>query len=302
MAKTKKAGAKTAPKKKGNKGLRQAVSRGLDRAAVAYAKLLTDPCNAPLAHPVYGGADGSYLIKAEAIITLGSSAGATCGAFQWTPGAMGQNNLEFTAGETGSPSTSFASAGFALAPGKTYLGANATAMRCVAACATVTYPGTELNRSGMIHYGHCPGGVFNAGAGYTVDQLAPVVQHSERTPSNVVEVLWVPSSNDMLWRDPSTNATTQEVERKNAILVAWRGLPAATGLTIKLTAVYEYKPQVGLGITTPSMSDTSTNDLQEVLAWLRAQGEAFVRTSAMSAASGLLRYYSRNRSGMRIEL
>jgi hypothetical protein len=65
--KNKKRVARKAPVPKGIVAYRQM----LDKMALDYARLLLDPCNAPLSFPVYGGADGSYLVRCESFVSIG---------------------------------------------------------------------------------------------------------------------------------------------------------------------------------------------------------------------------------------
>jgi len=97
---------------------------GLDSSASDYAKLLADPINAPLVHPVYAGGDGGYLIRFDTTFSWAIGPTETSGYVHWTPGAMGPNGLELIAGaSTGGnvAATATAIGGGVLSPGYTFL-------------------------------------------------------------------------------------------------------------------------------------------------------------------------------------
>jgi len=73
------------------RGVPAAVRRGMDASARAYAMLLSDPCGAPLTHPLYAGGEGGILVKAESVFNLVAGTD-TKALVHWTPGAMGTTN------------------------------------------------------------------------------------------------------------------------------------------------------------------------------------------------------------------
>lgn len=276
----------------------------LDSLGQAYARLLLDPCNAPLVHSVYGGAEGTYLIKAESIATIANGTGNTSGVYQWTPGVL--SNTGTILGVNDGTTTAFGAADFI--PGFTFLTNNACQVRAVAACLEITYPGSEASRAGRVHYGQCGGGTLQPTmTGQTVASFAPVLEHMERTPAGKIEVLWRPGQADGLFREESTGASIVDRERRAAIGVAFAGLPLdaagnGVGLTIKQTCVYEYKPALGIGLTMPTVSRFSTSTLQDVMQFLLTTGAQFARSTASrmaqnlayAATSGAMGYTSRS--------
>jgi len=120
------------------------VRGALDAQAMAYAKLLSDPINAPLVHPVYAGGDGGYLMRFNTTLTMGKTPTGTASYLQWTPGAVGPNGVDLIVGtDTTSAGTPVATAigGSAFSPGYLFLSSNASAFRTVAASMQVTYAG-----------------------------------------------------------------------------------------------------------------------------------------------------------------
>lgn len=242
------------------------VPRGvrLDAPAAAYARLLADPCGAPLTHPIYMGSEGGILVKAESVFNLIVGTGAYA-LLHWTPGAVGSNNVDLITGESstvtfGIPAVSNNG------PGNQYLKDNATGARCVAGCMQVTYLGTELNRAGTVTLGRTQGSLIDVGTSVTTSQIEPALEHFSRTPDYTSELRWVPANMDQSFTDPNVVTAAQEKDRKSAITMVAGGLTVGSGIRVRLVAIYEYQPKVGLGITTPSSSRaTSGFSLDDVL-------------------------------------
>jgi len=289
MAKAKKNNKNAAKKRKGAVGAPRPVAV-LDRAAADYARLLADPCGAPLVHPIYPGGDAGFLFRAESFWTAGAATGRTSGVFHWTPGYANASNTELVAMTADAPTVSTLFAAQAQAPGIAFLAANAKGCRCVAACLKITYPGAEQTRSGRVHYGLTQAGMIDAGDSTTVDAFAQTLQHYGRTPTDTVEVIWRPGAADTEFNDPKEAASQFIRDRKTAVSVAWAGLPAATGLTFHMTAIYEWTPNVGLGVGHNAVGKArSRNSLDDVIDAMVARGETFVRGLAYAggaAASG----------------
>lgn len=278
----------------------------LDARARAYARLLMDPCSAPAASGVYGGNDSGFIVKCESYVTFADGA-TPAGIFLWTPGALSINGKALRVQETATPGTPLSFFDVSnLVPGAAFLQANASNYRVLAACMTVMYTGTELNRSGTIAFGQCTGSVLNTTN--SVDSLYPLLQHSCRTPDNSVDVVWCPGMNDGIWKDPNTdNSAPHDLERRAAIGIACKNLQANTGLEIKMTAVYEYLPSINFGITTPVQEVVSDNTLSEVINYIRRTGYNFITTHgdavARAAGAAMVQNLVRNRGGpMRVEL
>lgn len=284
-----------------NMRLQRTLRAGLDSMGLAYARLLQDPCGAPLAYPVWGTQEGSLLVKTEQIINIGVDATNLNGVFAWSPGTS--TTLAFgtmieckSLASNTSIQTSTSGTGFtvsdllASSPGRTFLTSQASVYRPVAACVEVMYNGSESSRSGTIGGGCVAGGTWYYTT-ITVDQIASLVPHGERTPVGKTEFLWYPSSSDDLFQDPSDAIANQQVERRNSIVVNWAGLAANTGLRVKLTAIYEYKPKVASGIAMPSPEVGSRNTMREVLGAIAGAvaGNPYVRSAAAAAGSQFVR-------------
>lgn len=259
----------------------------LDSAATSYARLLADPCNAPLVHPVYSGAEGGYLVRVDNFYTLGVSAGSTSGILVWTPGAIGTTNSELVGFETNNPAVAGSVSAIATAPGKTFLQA-ASNVRCVAACMKASYPGSESTRSGRVHFGQLSGSAVDVGDTPAVDNVSLLLPYYSRTPADIVEVIWKPNDADQLFTDPNAVTLASEKDRKAAIGFAWAGLPATTGMTFHMTAVYEWQPAVGRGLAVPNLSKSpSNNSLDHVVNYLINKGFNFVHGISLSIGAGV---------------
>jgi len=260
---------------------------GLDGDALKYAALLDDPCNAPLVHPTYSGSEGGYLARFETINTYGIASGTTTsGLIHWIPGQMlisGGVNAGTIYNEATGPgvSNTMASEVLAQTPGGTFLSTNASAFRCVAACITISWPGTELARQGYVAVGNTSGVTLKSGVSIAPGSVFPLLTHSERVPMNKIELKWRPGAFDETFSDASSSPSVADLSRAGAITVYYVGLPAGgAGLLIKRTAVYEYIPNIALGLATvPSSRSKSNNTLDQVVNFLDSTGDWVTRAA-----------------------
>lgn len=263
--------------KKGKKQVRPAktsvsarkLKSGFDAAASAYAKLLLDPCNAPLTHPI-GCPTGGILVRAQSIGSLGGP-GLTAGVLHWTPGAIGLNQVEMLASSVADQNTAIALAVSAAAPGRAFLTSNASAVRCVAACVKIMWDGAESARSGRIAYGNSVGGFLDLGAGTTPANVVPNLETMERMPQTRAEIRWCPNEFDLAYTDPSINTSQAEKDRRSAISIAAVNFPAGSFVVLEFTAVYEYLPLSASGIALNTRSTArSSHTFQQVISAINA--------------------------------
>jgi hypothetical protein len=269
---------------------RMSVPRsGLDSYALAYAKLLSDPCSAPLVSPVYSGSDGGLLIRAESTYTI-ATAGALEGLFVWTPGGIGNNSGVASSISTGWATvvgTPFSLAGTvaAVQPGQLYLGPNAAEARVVSACMQIFYTGTEVNRGGLIAYGNLVGGTFLQGTTVTAAASMNSFEHYARTPDSVIEVKFRPTNFDQNYTVPANQTSQTELSRRAALGFAFVGLPATASLQVRLVAVYEYLPAYGIGLTNNTRTRSwSSNTLEQVTNFLDKMGDWTVKGSHVATS------------------
>lgn len=251
--------AKKVARKPANRVMPTAAS--LDAHAAAFARMLVNPCTAALAHPVYAGSDAGILVRTENSVSIYNGAGITGGALHWVPGAVSSNYGNMLAGTDG-----LTFGAYNAVPGLTYLKAQASAVRCVAACIQVTFLGSELNRSGVVALGRSSGDQVTSGSTVDAAGLEASLEHYTRTPDKTIELTWVPSMDDQSFVDPNANFDASLAVGRSGLTITTYGLPAATGLRLRFVAIYEYKPKVSTGITyTSSARAKSVNSLDHVL-------------------------------------
>lgn len=277
-----------APKGAGRK--KQRPRAVLDTAAMAYAKLLADPCNAAVVHPIYPGGDCGFLFRAESFITLGTGATDTAGVVHWAPGYVNSSSTQLLAALAtgGGASVTMGTLAPSASPGTAFLTSNAKGARCIAACMKVTYPGAEQSRSGRVHYGLTSAGMLDSGTTATPDSVAQALQHYSRTPTDTFEVIWRPNIGDTEFNDPSESSGALIRDRKSAITVAFSGLPVGVGMTFHFTAIYEWTPGTGLGVGHNALGKAiSNNTLDQVLDALISGGFQFVKHAGTAAGHAL---------------
>lgn len=266
------------PKKKKAK-----ANRG-NMSVMPYARLLSDPCNAPLVQPLYEGYDGGYMIRFESFHTWNASAGATSGYFMYTPGAIGPNNIDLIGGEGATSSTAIAAAAYGnQLGGRTFLQGSAASVRVAAACMEITYSGSEQSRAGRIHYGQVQGSVLDVGDSRTPDQVAAILPYYERTPATVTSLALRVGAWDGNFTDPNVSTVGSNKDKNAALAFAWVGLPTSVAITVKITCVYQWQPVVSSGIANSSMpqSRTGGGTLSQVLQYLDSLSKnPWVRSAA----------------------
>lgn len=304
------------PPRQGAAIIRNAMARYLDGPAQAYKRLLLDPCGAPMVHPIWGSVEGSFLIKCESFGNVGVSATEGNGAAFFSPGTI---STTAKSGYVGMYSTTSAGAvnlvagtggtvldwtNNAINPGYTFLAANASVYRPVAVCVELVYLGSESTRSGMVAGGVISGGAWYNQTAVSVDNVMALVPSAERTPVNKVEYIWYPSTPDSVWQDPTETVAVQQVDRRNTLAFAWSGIPVNTGFRVKTTAVYEYKPKLGLNVTTPQITAGSRNSMADVLSDITrtVMGNPWVRSAAQQTFVQAVQYQMNRTRQPRIEL
>lgn len=248
---------------------------GLDAQGAAYARLLADPCAAKLAHPLYAGGEGGYLMRVESDQIINNAA-TDVGSFgYWCPGAVATGSLTtgISATFVTSDTASQAVTSTALtAPGKAWLLANAGAARCVAACLQISFPGAELNRSGIVAVGQANYGKFTSNS-FSPSELRTMAERVRRMPDGMVEIRLVPNFDSQGYSTP--NSSVSDDKGLPALFFSVFGIPVNTGIRVRLVAVYEWIPSQGEGITLPSAMTTSEsrNSLNDVLRVMKGYGD-----------------------------
>lgn len=261
----------------------------LDAQGASYARLLADPCNAPLAHPVYGGTNGGLLLRSRSVFSVNTAPTATAGYLHWTPGAIGTATTELLGAEYATTSIGGNAIAITTAPGKAFLVANSASYRPVAACMQVYFLGAETARSGFVLVDNTLGGLIDLGTAYSTDILSRTLSNYSRTPGNCLEAVFKPAMGDETWIDAASATAPVDKDRRGAITIAWGGLPAGVSLSIVLTGVYEWVPNPASGLSSSTESRSSShNDVRDVMDYLVNRGTQFVRGIGAELATGAL--------------
>ncbi len=292
-----------------------AVTARLDASAAAFARLLMDPCQAPLVHPVYAGSDAGYLGRFETDFLCSSAinqaAGCTAGAILFSPGCIGVSATDTTsingitsvmglgslAAQVVNDSGTYnwqcrnltAAGGTQIQPGAAFFAFASESVRCVAACVQLHYIGTELDRAGTISMARVnAGSVLNSDTA-SVSGLRQLSNYVDRTPESHVELKWCPADGDQLFTDPSLVTGQRQAERKNGLLVTYSGIDPSK-LRVRFVAVYEWLPETAQGlVTTMESRNRSSNSLDHVLNALDRTGRWWQRNGHyVSGAAGML--------------
>lgn len=208
-----------------------------------HVKLMADPCNGRLVPAAYAQPGGGAIQRFRTVIGLGTAAGETCGIFQWTPGINEYYaNGAATSSSTFSPTSNTVFGALQTANG---IGTTAVEFRCLAACLRVISNASESNRAGVVYAGLTDSTYYgyNAAGTSSVQTAVGGLPVSSRMPAKHVEVLWAPSSLDQNFNVDLSGVGTGITQgiggTQNALTFGFIGGPAASGVTLELTAVYE---------------------------------------------------------------
>jgi len=292
---TKKKSAATRRKNTNEPKRNPALRPSLDADASKHARLLNDPCYAPLCHPIYDGADGGILFRAEVDYLLYVTATSTCYTMVWSPGAVGVNaagttasNLVMTYADDSFTAVPAYNGNVYQSPGATFLKANSAAATCVAACLEVFWNGTENNRAGIISYGNVPARTSIPGALVSADALSQPCTYAERVPNTKITLKWRPSAGDQITTDPSADTPGTELAKRNAIAYAARGIPIGQTLRVRLVAVYQYEPRIGTGVVHNHARAMSNNTFEQVMNYLDKIGDWTSMAAGIAIRAGAI--------------
>lgn len=286
----KKGKSKNGREKRGVAGAKLRVPRnisGLDAGGAAWARLLADPCNAPLVAPCYpSGSMGGQLVRIESDFIAGDSATSTCGAVIYTPGVFAYDGasvatwpLAYIVGATDSTTSNWAYLGNP--PGASQY-ANWNKVRAVSCCLQVMWPGSELNRQGVVGYGQVDAGILFQ-TGLSSAQLRQLCPRVDRMPAGISEIKWRPNDADSEGSQGATG-TISGTYGKGSVMVTWAGIPVSTGVRIRIVTILEVTPKVNSGmVLTPGNNSTSGNTAAHVLDVLDRTGHWFYEAGSYIA-------------------
>lgn len=311
MVKTKAPPAKRA---KMNDGTRRVVVRaprsiGLTKVELDHARQLVDPCEAPLRAPVYGGSEGSAIVRLKGVTAYnsGPTGNQPYGVVLYHPhfGAYSMTGL-VTGGSFGFDSDLSPQY---IANTQPVIGNAAIPGRAIAGCLKVRYLGAELNRSGKIGMGVIPGQVAwemikgsNGGGGlpYTNDQVFGIIEHTARMPLDGSEICWMPGAIDEEFIEAyywsGLNLPQNQLEdyyaRTNFVILAWQGVGTATcPVEVEITSVVEryfaFQTTTDGGryvVTAGKRSGGSTGAVTKVIQYLQSKDSRWYINAAMKAS------------------
>lgn len=246
----------------------------LDEAGRRYAQLLADPCNGPLVSGPFGDGSSGMVSRFERDIVINNSATDVGAALVFIPG------LCEVQGTTGAVTNDVAAITFtAIAsgdqPGRNFLTSNAGQFRCLAACMQVYWPGSELNRQGIVSLSQMPADVVTDAVIGTSD-IRSASTYVERMPEGMVEIIWRPSAYETTWqRCNNVSDTTTDWDKYNALIMSAAGIPVSTGVRVRMVGVYEWipKPGTGLGLVSLTRNPVHKGSLSTVIDFLDRTGD-----------------------------
>lgn len=311
------AAAKRVKAKKGKKTNRRKaapmgqLSLGLTEAEAHYARLLADPCSAPLVHGLWPGSNGSVLQRFETdFIPAPNGAGdatTTAYAFVYVPATNTAFQLTTVAGTgavaDGTPGV-FKRAAAAEAASSVFNNFGHT--RAVACCAQVYWPGSESTRSGVVSMGIIPAAALfrtlwttDGGAGadaVTAAQLRSNCVLTERMPQNKMEIKWFPGSGDAFsfnYQQKVANAGTSipdNMQGRNAILIVASGFPAGVFPRIRIVNAMEWTGSTNLatGSVIAAIPEQRRGSVEKVLHFLASKhGSWYLQQAGEAIVAGL---------------
>jgi len=237
--------AKAKGRKKGGKKpkARRQRAPGRGPSVSSYQALVIDPCSGPLVSP-YGGPRG-YITRFTQDLTINTGAGITSGSVQYFPGPC---TLFTTSAVTGAANALVQTVS---GPGVSYLTSTANQVRAIAACIEVIPSGASYNNlTGEIGFGYCDWNTAAGGANISANQLFQLCSARAVLAKSAFEAKWTPGDADHLYCSITTGSASFSVPigSMRGLLLCWRDAPANIGLTVRLTSVLEWVPDLGQGL------------------------------------------------------
>jgi hypothetical protein len=275
---------KKMPRRRSQRNRGRPVANGVQAygPVTAYAHLLKDPCNAPLSTPYPG--EAGFVQRFVLDTTVNTTAGDTAGYFVFSPSANQTFILgRATSGTAGTP-------GIFPGPGATYLNANAGKMRPISACITVIPSAVSYNNlTGELGVFNTSSDTITTGTSLTVDQVLQLTGARTVLAKRSYDARWMPGSLDHTYNasSPIGGFTISDSSDANMVGIAYRGYPAGTALTIRVTLVCEWTPDPGLGITTTAARNPNVLAHDKVVAAMSHQDASWWHDLMRDAGQGL---------------
>lgn len=248
--------------KNGARSNRRKAQKRMAQAVDPIVGLLLDPCNGDTSTPFYNG-EGGYSQRFVKTFTVTTGATDTALTTAFFPGA----NL-WSAGTATNDTTNFTNQfSKASSPGATFLAANASKIRCKAACVEMWSNQAPLNITGTMGFGIVPATSYQSGSAQNAAQLGSTVQNQVKLTADIIECLWFPGNLDSTYVIGTAAATDMpnDSEDRNAIVFVGTGLPVSTSYTFRVTWVAEWTPRVGLEVSVPLAGNGNTQHVSNVV-------------------------------------
>lgn len=259
--------------------------------------MLCDPCNATLKAPLYPGSLGANVMRYRAESVLGTSTD-TAAIVAYHP-VLGTWGASYAGGST-SGTLSFIGDAW---PGFNFLNATASiqSYRGTAGCMQVTYPGTELNRSGYVAMGLINGSAIwdsilavqgGNGTPISVVGVLELLTHTQRMPVDDLECNWVPGFGDQEFGQlnsgtASTTIMKDDFAKANFVVMAVQGTQATTSGVIRVTttSIVEVNWATGRGLVSNAAHvQTNPTTFTQVIAALQRKDPHWYINAAKKAA------------------
>lgn len=256
----------------GRQQSKKAPVMALDLSARRYAALVKDPCYGPLTYGVYEGSSQGILTRFETDFIVNGQAGDTAAFIAFTPSVLGLSTTAY--GTVMGASGLLASDTATITPQQlptrqpgTALAPSMAAARCLSACLQISFVGSELQRSGICSVGQLCYNDVNQTTN-TVSTLRALCSSVLRTPDGELEIKLRPTGPCSKFV-PVNTVNDPDVSSMPTLVGTMAGIPASTGMRVRLVAVYEWIPLTQSGVVAASTAGSgSNNTINNVLNWL----------------------------------
>jgi len=172
-------------------------------------------------------------------------------------------------------------------PGYTFLQPNSSHIRPLACCVQVYWPGSELNRQGVVSLGRHATEVVNDTA--SVSALRAQANYIMRMPNDRAEMVWRPTEFDLRGQEWSASPSVNPLVGTTSIVVTATSIPPSTGVRIRVVAVYEWMPDPSSGFKNVVVRTPTPHRVADIIAFLDRTGDWMAGTahSAGRALSSL---------------
>lgn len=260
-----------------------------------YAKLLADPCEAPLVGPNYGSTEAGYLSKFSSYVPMAIGSAETSGYIIWFPdycngtgaGAGGYSNcIAFAASSANTTPTAltfgrgintYTDDGGSI-PDPAYDFCEGTTVqdtRCAAACMKMTYTGQNSTLAGRVGYieGISRESLLTGDGGSPLN-VASIARYSNtamRTPLDTIENKFRPSEGSQFFRstnlaedacfvmgDTVNTAIGPSTTSGTGLGIGfyWDGLTSNTSFSFDLLKAIEWRPEMSSGLVAPPVKSS----------------------------------------------